>query len=152
MRHEQLAKLPIPPDLRLFEKRRISLSIVLEAKYLLLVWKQARRVTRRRERFTHLSNPPPPSQPSSTPLASFFCASILLCFRDPRQQGAGSQSVLRMIWLLSLLSIFTFVQAHGYVEWLILDDKNVTSYLPYFDPWQKPPKQRITRAFVNNGL
>lgn len=43
------------------------------------------------------------------------------------------------------------VNAHGYVQDVVVDSTHYTGYLPYTDPYYNPVPERIIRAIPGNG-
>ncbi|KAI0743742.1 glycoside hydrolase family 61 protein F [Daedaleopsis nitida] len=60
-----------------------------------------------------------------------------------------------MFAILSAFIIAAFtaisVNAHGYVQDVVVGSTHYTGYLPYSDPYYNPPPQRIIRAIPGNG-
>ncbi|THH05219.1 hypothetical protein EW145_g4961 [Phellinidium pouzarii] len=50
-----------------------------------------------------------------------------------------------------VLSAFSFVNGHGYVQEVVADGVSYTGYLPYSDPYYNPVPERIIRAIPGNG-
>ena len=44
------------------------------------------------------------------------------------------------------------VNAHGYVQEVVIDDTDYTGYLPYTDPYMNPVPERIIRRITGNGM
>lgn len=53
-------------------------------------------------------------------------------------------------FVLAVLTI-TSVNAHGYVQDVVIGSTHYTGYLPYSDPYYNPPPERIIRAIPGNG-
>ncbi|EJF65162.1 glycoside hydrolase family 61 protein [Dichomitus squalens LYAD-421 SS1] len=45
----------------------------------------------------------------------------------------------------------TSVEAHGYVQDVVIGSTHYTGYLPFSDPYYNPPPERIIRAIPGNG-
>lgn len=61
-----------------------------------------------------------------------------------------------MFSLLSALLVAAFgaasVNAHGYVQDVVVGSTHYTGYLPYQDVYMNPQPERIIRAIPGNGM
>jgi hypothetical protein len=51
--------------------------------------------------------------------------------------------------LLLIAVAVPLVSGHSYVQYITTGEQNISTYLPFWDPWHKEAK--ITRAFANNS-
>jgi hypothetical protein len=58
--------------------------------------------------------------------------------------GSSRPSALSLLYIPAAFG-------HAYVQAIIAGSQNITTYLPFHDPYQRPPPSRITRPFANNS-
>lgn len=50
------------------------------------------------------------------------------------------------------LAFISTVNAHGYVQDVVIGSTHYTGYLPYSDPYYDPVPERVIRPIPGNGL
>ena len=70
--------------------------------------------------------------------------------------GSNSVWLPVMFEIISALIIAALaassVNAHGYVQEVVIDDTDYPGYLPYTDPYMNPVPERIIRRIPGNGM
>ena len=59
---------------------------------------------------------------------------------------------LSLCGALAAFAAVTSVNAHGYVQDVVIGTTHYTGYLPYSDPYYDPPPDRIIRKIPGNGV
>ena len=58
---------------------------------------------------------------------------------------------LSLCGALATFAAVASVNAHGYVQDVVIGTTHYTGYLPYSDPYYDPPPDRIIRKIPGNG-
>ena len=87
-----------------------------------------------------------------------WCPGSVIYKREVGPSGFQGTAQYTSTNMFSLIPAFylvvlaaTSVNAHGYVQDVVIGSTHYTGYLPYSDPYYNPPPERIIHAIPGNG-